>query len=435
MARKRKNSKRPREGPCNQKKKKRPRMNYTPILSQVNEGKTSNIASIYVFGDNGDFQLGIGDTVAETMKPRVALEDQNILDLQAGSLSNTVIVTSKHSDGRSVYTWGQNDDSVLGHDGNGETPEVIPALEGKFIVQACSGEYHQAVLSSTGHVYSWGNYKVKTADPDNGAVQEQFIGFKDGRDADNTQKEPEFLEELEDYFIVQIASTFNSTIALTDRGDIFEWGDLRWGSRGNAMRRHHTDKLVPKHVVLSTKAIAVYSGGYHKFALGADGLVYCWGLDSEHQLGTGLKRPRNRDLPTKAKAINAILPDIGPNGEHPVKMIACGSHHTLVLTREGELYAFGRNKYHQLGIGSDEMCVVEPTRVDLDDVASISAGEHHSAALTADGDLYTWGFNEYYQLGYKTEGDGLVPKKVNFKQNILAVSCGASHTALVVDSE
>ena len=42
----------------------------------------------------------------------------------------------------------------------------------------------------------------------------------------------------------------------------------------------------------------------------------------------------------------------GPLVSKIVTSVACGSHHSLVLTKEGEVYAWGQNNCGQIGTGN-----------------------------------------------------------------------------------
>lgn len=66
----------------------------------------------------------------------------------------------------------------------------------------------------------------------------------------------------------------------------------------------------------------------------------------------------------------------------------------------GDVFAWGKCKYGQLGFGSEvDMC--EPRRinklVDLD-IVQISCGFEFSMALTRDGEVYSWGTNVHGQV-------------------------------------
>lgn len=83
----------------------------------------------------------------------------------------------------------------------------------------------------------------------------------------------------------------------------------------------------------------------------------------------------------------------------PVCDIACGMHHTVVLTLTGEVFTFGSNQYGQLGTG-DLQPHFGPVAVKVSGlVCQISAGSNHTVLLTTKGIIYTFGNHQKGQLG------------------------------------
>lgn len=83
----------------------------------------------------------------------------------------------------------------------------------------------------------------------------------------------------------------------------------------------------------------------------------------------------------------------------PVVQVACGLHHTVVLTLAGEVYCFGSNQFGQLGTG-DMQPVIGPVRVNVPgNVCQVAAGSNHTVLLTFKGLVYTFGNYEKGQLG------------------------------------
>lgn len=83
----------------------------------------------------------------------------------------------------------------------------------------------------------------------------------------------------------------------------------------------------------------------------------------------------------------------------PVIQIACGLHHTVVLTQSGEVFTFGSNQCGQLGTG-DLLAVVGPVQVKLNSfIVQVAAGSNHTVLLSARGVIYTFGSSSRGQLG------------------------------------
>ena len=135
------------------------------------------------------------------------------------------------------------------------------------------------------------------------------------------------------------------------------------------------------------RAVQAAAGRAHTAVVTVDGRLYTWGRGFYGQLGQGTSA--NMLVPT-------LVPAAGLEGS-PVLMVACGSFHTLVVTRAGALYACGCGGEGQLGLNDrvSSRNVFERVRLPvlLSDarIVTASAGSYHFAAVTEDGALFTWG--------------------------------------------
>uniref|UniRef100_A0A182N2D3 PHR domain-containing protein n=1 Tax=Anopheles dirus TaxID=7168 RepID=A0A182N2D3_9DIPT len=108
------------------------------------------------------------------------------------------------------------------------------------------------------------------------------------------------------------------------------------------------------------------------------------------------------------------LPHTGNDARRPpiVTQIACGQHHSLVLTSAGEVYSFGSNQYGQLGTGDLQApaggrpyLIRFPAGAGT--IVSVAAGSNHSVVLTSRGAVYTFGNYHKGQLGRESPGGHL----------------------------
>lgn len=83
----------------------------------------------------------------------------------------------------------------------------------------------------------------------------------------------------------------------------------------------------------------------------------------------------------------------------PIIQIACGLHHTVALTQNGDVFTFGSNQYGQLGTG-DLLPYSGPVQVKLNSVIiQVAAGSNHTVLLSSRGVVYTFGNHLKGQLG------------------------------------
>ena len=177
------------------------------------------------------------------------------------------------------------------------------------------------------------------------------------------------------------------------------------------MRNRNIQLLV---LVLQCVWLSGYSGASHALipsvAAGDDnscavdsmGQLRCWGNDSAGKLGVG-------------RVLQSASPRLVGTGyltassSAGAAAISAGSAHTMALKSDGSLWAWGLNRWGQLGDGTT---ADRASPVAVGSFASVSGGNTHSAAVKADGSLWTWGANTAYQLGDGTITDRSTPQLV-----------------------
>ncbi|HEY2015264.1 MAG TPA: hypothetical protein VGH38_17260, partial [Bryobacteraceae bacterium] len=157
----------------------------------------------------------------------------------------------------------------------------------------------------------------------------------------------------------------------------------------------NTLRSLPVTVAGLSGVVAIATGSVFACALRADGLVFCWGHNSDGQLGDG----STGDRPTAAAVHNLT---------NAVAITAGGSHACAVLA-DGTARCWGNNTDGQLGINSNAFSPLPvpvqvfvtlffngraiTTLVNLQTVVSMAGGNRHTCALTANGQPYCWGHN------------------------------------------
>ena len=116
----------------------------------------------------------------------------------------------------------------------------------------------------------------------------------------------------------------------------------------------------------------------------------------------------------------------------------CGWRHSVCVTEAGEVYTFGWSKYGQLGHGdqTDRLTAhkIDPGRMD-GPVASVVGGWRHTVALTRSGRLYAWGWNRFGQLGCGDIVDRWAPVEIGAEVGPWTQArCGWRHTVALTAS-
>jgi uncharacterized repeat protein (TIGR02543 family) len=235
--------------------------------------------------------------------------------------------------------------------------------------------------------------------------------------------------------ISAIAGGNNHSYALTSDGLVYAWGANNYGQLGNNGTAS-SPVPVPVYtngVLAGKRIIAIASGESHALALSADGKLFTWGWNNNLQLGNG-SAVGYTNVPVAVDMTGALA-------GKTVVALGTGNMHNLVATADGGLFAWGYGQYGQLGNGGTTNSAV-PVAVNMSGalsgkaVIAASGGWEHTVALTADGLVYAWGAGAMGQLGNGTLTDSSLPVAVTTNgvllgKTLVAIGSGEYHCLAV----
>jgi alpha-tubulin suppressor-like RCC1 family protein len=118
---------------------------------------------------------------------------------------------------------------------------------------------------------------------------------------------------------------------------------------------------------------------------------------------------------------------------HPLQL-ACGKAHSAIVDVYSNLYCFGQGSSGQLGQGEDSLeSSQEPMRVPQlasTCVQYVACGTSHTLCLSVDGRVLAWGDNSFGQLGMGTKSAQPVgtPYRLDKLVSVRAIACGGGQS-------
>ncbi|XP_068628740.1 probable E3 ubiquitin-protein ligase HERC2 [Battus philenor] len=404
----------------------RPNPLYSEILSSMNfiaedwmekdnpTGATStetNPASlpndcpkVYVWGLNDKDQLG-GVKGSKVKVPVFSPALSALRPVHIAGGSKTLFIVSH--DGK-LYACGEgtNGRLGLGHSINVSTPKANPYLAHVLVrrVAVHSGGKHALALTADGKVYSWG-------EGEDGKL---------GHGNRQTLEAPRMIESLAGERVVGVACGSAHSACVTARGHLYTWGVGEYGRLGHG---DDVTQLVPKKVegLAAFRVIQVACGSRdaQTLALTACGKVFSWGDGDFGKLGRG--GSDGCAVPMNIERLNTL----------GVIQVECGAQFSLALTRDGEVWTWGKGDYFRLGHGLDAH-VRRPTLVEAlrgHRVIHVAVGALHCLAVTSDNQVWAWGDNDHGQQGNGTTCVNRRPALVTGVEGVQRAAAGSSHSA------
>jgi alpha-tubulin suppressor-like RCC1 family protein len=183
---------------------------------------------------------------------------------------------------------------------------------------------------------------------------------------------------------------------LTD-GTAWCWGTPLDGGPSYPVRR---GSPTPKQVTGVSDAIDIAVGAEHACVLRRDKTIACWGgSDSMAEaLGDG------------SQAHGRVAAKPVPN-LHEVEQISAGLFHTCAR-QAGKVWCWGTNTEGEVGDGTKLPRTLPVQIPGIDDAVDVVCGSSHTCALTSGGRVLCWGSNRYGELGNGTLVASTAPVEV-----------------------
>lgn len=168
--------------------------------------------------------------------------------------------------------------------------------------------------------------------------------------------------------IKKIVSGAEHCVLMTSNGDVFSFG---CGLRGALGHGDVNTQEVPKLVeaLAGLKIVDIATGSFHSVAVSSFGDVYCWGWNTNGQLGLLKVAQHTFENASESHQQVFTIPQlIELEDEDAIKHVFCGHKHTVLKTEKNRLLVAGLNNYGQLGLGSNADDVDMFTEVPFKDV-------------------------------------------------------------------
>ncbi|KMQ94954.1 rcc1 and btb domain-containing protein 1 [Lasius niger] len=372
---------------------------------------------VYTLDHNKDDNLQTGAT-------HIGLYPRKIEELCGKNIRtfacNSYLVLALTEEGE-VYSWGFNK-KRKSDDGShtpvfSATPTRVAGLSDKRIVDIACGSGHSLALTSDGMVYAWGENNLGQVGNENSSIFDGSLPRQ-------------VKHELEGKKIEHIACGSMFNMVVTDKGKLYGWGNNKNGqiSIDNATSSFTTSFTAPAFTAPSftapsfttapftttpftTSSFTAPSFTSHFSTSKSTSCIYspnpppvypsCFGQQTTVSVN---KTTSNNVEPQKYYVYPHEITAV--SGKAIVK-VACGFEHTLALTDEGKIYAWGKNDNGQVGV-NNKLKTSAPVMVNLPEmgkVLDIAAYGYLSVAIGSNETVYVWGdcFGQDINTPFPTE--------------------------------
>lgn len=357
---------------------------------------------MFCWGRANEGQLGTGALAAASAAP---------LEVGAGKIWKRVRINSFHicalDDQNALYCWGRNNSAQMGATAAGWVLAPLEVFPGTAFKDFAPGSVNTSALTMEGKVISLGTRVFGQS----GDGLTSLWTTPGALGADTTWK--------------AVVAYGESSCAINQAGELHCFGNNESGQFGLG---DDISRMEPAKVTLAAQVQQVALGRQHACVLTTAGKILCSGRNAVGQLGLGNTTAKKSftDLVTAGKPYDGLL----------WKTLVAGEEHNCAISTTGRLFCWGRNSEGQVGLtnpatGSLIEIELVAGQAPPTDWISIAAGQFHTCGVRAGGTMHCWGRNVEGQLGNGMPASGkIAPLTVgmNFKGPVTA---GVNHTCAV----
>jgi alpha-tubulin suppressor-like RCC1 family protein len=283
-------------------------------------------------------------------------------------------------------------------------PTILESIIHARVIQVSCGFDHTAALHSNGSVLTWGSNEYGQ------------LGHHSTYSQQNAKMSfcrPAAMVLGSKRHATAVACGDGFTLCLTTRMSVLVCGIKEIAGKANNDTINNVPQTIPALEDLPLVGIA--AGRRHAAVWTAHGSAFVWG---ENYFGAcGREYPKKLSVPVPIKVSSRIITEIEKFLPHPlsnwaykdsehhmialpddvaVVYVACGSSHTVVVTRSGDLFVCGANSHGQLGLDPkqfDKSCLPQPFHHPINNrrFSCAAAGENHTILLDDFGDVWQMG--------------------------------------------
>nr|XP_033323093.1 uncharacterized protein LOC117218656 [Megalopta genalis] len=379
--------------------------------------------NVYTWGSSVQGCLGTGPSLLRYGTPQ-SIPFFRSMELEVFSVScghcHTLAVTNN-----GVYAWGSSQFGQLGLGKilQSSNPELVTTLAQEIIVDAVAGQYHSVALTSDGRVFTWG-----------WGVHGQL-----GHGTTDEKLTPTLVTALLGVVVRSISAGHAHTLALSTESVVYAFGCNVFGQLGVGS---NIKSSVPMKVLLPEKISLIATGYFHNLAVSHTNRLYIWGaspqvlrLQAQTQKRTRILEQRNA-IVKQFESIDEFekVDHGGDTNEDALDSNAQNKNAQPRSTMDSRMKQLDMClKNVDMGSLEENQAHLKPTVVDTSlvrgDIVQISTGCHHNALVTKDGSLYAWGRNLDGQIGNGTKREVLIPTPLSYNPASIFAQVPPRHNA------